>query len=263
VLELPNAKKYDRQKLAAAQVTLYLTEREKKTGINLKDYLTLEDTPSLAEYYRSFMDAGELKLAAGTLSQITKETNYSSYRYVLLFDQVERDVDFFEELYGAIDSTSVEADISYILREAIKDTTNTGKRDHYAQIVRLDKHLGIDRGGQEDHLRISQHINSLAYYQLLCGDYKECETNILVGIDLHPENKYLYTNLAPALLLQGKYKSAKRAYKKYAKKPFDDSVGFPLFADAFLDDFDILEKFDHLTVQQKNDIGKIRKILDN
>ncbi|MFN0216669.1 MAG: tetratricopeptide repeat protein [Saprospiraceae bacterium] len=67
------------------------------------------------------------------------------------------------------------------------------------------------------------------------------EADVREGMALDPENKYLPSNLAPALLFQGKKDAALAEYKKWMDKPFGVQ-DYPTYREAFLDDLNTFEK---------------------
>ncbi len=77
---------------------------------------------------------------------------------------------------------------------------------------------------------------------------------------LQTENKYLPTNLAPALLLQGRYKSALAEYNKWEDKPFGEQ-NLPTYRVAYLDDLNTFEKAGIIPAARMKDVAAVRKIL--
>jgi len=60
----------------------------------------------------------------------------------------------------------------------------------------------------------------LNFFALL-KSFEAAEQDVREGLALEVENKYLITNLAPALLFQGKVKDARGIYQTYQAKAFD------------------------------------------
>ena len=105
------------------------------------------------------------------------------------------------------------------------------------------------------------YINSYAWYQLLSGDFAGAKATVQKGVDLYPENEYFYTNLPPALLLQGKYKAAKKEYIKYKDRAWTASADYKNYAEVFLDDFATFEEEGIIPESLKADVAKIRAML--
>ncbi len=93
------------------------------------------------------------------------------------------------------------------------------------------------------HLRFetANEYNNLGFYQLFLPDGKAAEASIRHALELDPANKFTHTNIAPALLLQGKTKEAEEAYKKWAPLPFNEP-DLATYRDAFLDDLKKMEE---------------------
>ena len=96
---------------------------------------------------------------------------------------------------------------------------------------------------------------SLAWYQLILGNYQEAIENSKKGIKLDINKALsLETNLAHAYLLSGDFENAKFIYMKNEKKRFKDGE---LWEDVILKDFEILKK----EGIKSNDFKKIEKLL--
>jgi hypothetical protein len=74
-------------------------------------------------------------------------------------------------------------------------------------------------------------------------------------------NKYLFTNLAPALLLQGQYEAAKAEYLKWKDQPYFPERGLATYREAFLADLEVFEQAGVIPVERKKDVEKIRALL--
>ncbi|MEM6967018.1 MAG: hypothetical protein AAF573_19810 [Bacteroidota bacterium] len=106
----------------------------------------------------------------------------------------------------------------------------------------------------------SQALNSRAWYGFFLKKFPAVESDIREGMALATKNKYLATNLPPALLLQGKYKEALVAYRKYKDLPFGVQ-GLPTYKEAFLDDLNAFEKAGIIPPQLEEDVNSIRRML--
>ncbi|MCI4668449.1 MAG: hypothetical protein MRZ79_09935, partial [Bacteroidia bacterium] len=108
---------------------------------------------------------------------------------------------------------------------------------------------------------LSQYLNSKAWYGLFLGKFEASEKDLRKGMALPFENPYLHTNLAPALLLQGKFKEAKAEYIKWKDKPFPDEHG-KTYRNIFLDDLKVLEEAGIIQEKVKGDVDKIKELLN-
>ncbi len=101
---------------------------------------------------------------------------------------------------------------------------------------------------------LGQAYGQLARYQLFAQQFGAAEQAAIEGLAVDPSQEWIKTNLASALLFQGKYPEAKNIYMEYKAKPFKDSMNF---SDAFLQDLLELEK----AGITHPDMEKIRKLL--
>lgn len=68
------------------------------------------------------------------------------------------------------------------------------------------------------------------------------------------------SNLAPALLLQGKKDAALAEYEKWMGKPFGEP-DYPTYREAFLDDLNTFEKAGIIPAARAADVAAVRKML--
>ncbi len=102
--------------------------------------------------------------------------------------------------------------------------------------------------------------NSHAYLGLFLNKYKNSEKDIRAGIAVESTNQLLYTNLAPALLLQGKFQEAQAEYEKWKDKAIE-LAGFETYKDAFLDDLNKFEEAGIIPKARAQDVTAIRILL--
>lgn len=104
-------------------------------------------------------------------------------------------------------------------------------------------------------------LNNRAWYGFFLQEFTAIESDVREAITLGTDNKYLYTNLPPALLLQGKYEEALALYQAWMDKPFGEQE-LPDYRAAFLDDLNIFEKAGIIPIQQMEHVEAIRGILE-
>ncbi|MEM6807255.1 MAG: tetratricopeptide repeat protein, partial [Bacteroidota bacterium] len=109
--------------------------------------------------------------------------------------------------------------------------------------------------------QLSQALNSKAWYGFFLQKFAKNEKDIREAMKLSVKNKYLATNLAPALLLQGKYKQAEKEYLKYKDQAFEEQE-LATYKDAFLDDFKTFEKAGIIPEERKKDVARIKELLE-
>jgi len=108
--------------------------------------------------------------------------------------------------------------------------------------------------------RLADALNSRAWIGFFLKKFDTVEADIREGMALGTDNKYLVTNLAPALLLQGKYKAAVAEYKKWKDKPYGEESQ-STYRKVFLDDLDAFEKAGIIPAARAADVAAVRKIL--
>lgn len=108
----------------------------------------------------------------------------------------------------------------------------------YPKNVRIIKRLSADYG-------------NLSFYYLFTKQFKKAEQFSKRGLELYPDNEWIISNLAPALLYQGKYEEAEKIYYKYKDRmiklysdiyPFEYHFYKRTYDEYFFEDLKDLEK---------------------
>lgn len=99
--------------------------------------------------------------------------------------------------------------------------------------------------------RYVDYLGDQSFYSILTGDFSQAESISRRAISLRPNQDYYYGNLAPALLLQGKFSEAKSIYEQYQNVLKQD----------FLSDFDLFETAGIIPPERKKDIEIIKRFL--
>jgi hypothetical protein len=95
-------------------------------------------------------------------------------------------------------------------------------------------------------------------------DFQTSEKLILIGLKINNSDSYLNSYLLHSKLLQGKFKEVKDTYKQSCKKAFDplnSKREYNTFGEAYLKDFEDLEKAGAIPAERKKDVEKIKKML--
>ena len=92
---------------------------------------------------------------------------------------------------------------------------------------------------------------SQSFYANLLGKFKEGEHYSLEAIKVDSTQHIAYTNLAAALLFQGKVEEAENLYRQYKAE----------FKEGFLDDFAEYERLGVVPYKRKKDVEKIKSML--
>ena len=82
--------------------------------------------------------------------------------------------------------------------------------------------------------------------------YSEAEKYAKEALSFLPPQPLLYSNLAPALLFQGKYAEAENIYRQYKDE----------LKDTFLDDFMQFSEAGVIPKEREADVEKIKKTLN-
>ena len=101
-------------------------------------------------------------------------------------------------------------------------------------------------------VELGEACGSYAYCALFVRKFKESEEYAREAMKLLPEKHWIATNLAAALLLQGKYTEAEKVYIQYKDEQ----------REAMLDDLALFEKEGVIPEERKEDVARIRKLLE-
>lgn len=154
-------------------------------------------------------------------------------------------------------------------------STSAYEKQQYSDRVLLLKQASLliesavlQKDGKEFELTLAQNYSIQSWYLLLDANPQEAEKMALKSLALAPEFEYAYTNLAVALLLQGKYELAEKLYRQWMDKPLNigvegllETIGddsYATFREVFLHDLKQLEK----AGITHPDFSKIRALLE-
>lgn len=109
-----------------------------------------------------------------------------------------------------------------------------------------------------DSKSLARLYGNLAYHELFVKSFVLAEVSARRALDLDSSQQWIITNLAPALLFQGKYEAAEALYKEYIGKSYVDVIPKE-FVVSFKIDLDRLEQ----AGVTHPDVVKIRKLFRN
>ncbi len=147
----------------------------------------------------------------------------------------------FHRVLSLTDPNELEYYSNYFTQEAEKIESNREKVPDYQKALRIRKRQLFFDTTTATRITVANEYVTLAYYQLFLPDGKAAEVSLRRALELDPSNKYIPTNLAPALALQNRFKEAKTEYLHWAPKPFNEQ-NLPTYRDVFLDDFKAFRK---------------------
>ncbi len=122
-------------------------------------------------------------------------------------------------------------------------------------VAKLDSLYTLQPEKETTRTRLANASGNLAWYHLFTHQAKEAEEAARKGLAADPSEKWIHTNLALALLYQGKWKEAKKVYEEWMELSFDDAN---TWRDIFLQDLETLEK----AGVEHPDVGKARALLE-
>jgi tetratricopeptide (TPR) repeat protein len=102
---------------------------------------------------------------------------------------------------------------------------------------------------------------NLSYYYLFVKDYESAEQSAIAGLNIDDSQLWIKTNLATALLFQNRYHQAESIFLELKDEICSD-YEYKTCAEAWIEDFDKLEKADAIPPEQKQNVKKIRELLD-
>lgn len=122
----------------------------------------------------------------------------------------------------------------------------------YTEAIDILRHLD-DNDPSSFTSQLAGSIGGLAYLKNLTGNFLKAEELAVEGLKIDQNQLFIYTNLAAALLFQGKYDKAWAIYKRYKEE----------LQEMFLDDLIQYEKLGIIPVEHMNEVGKIKKMLSS
>ncbi len=106
----------------------------------------------------------------------------------------------------------------------------------------------LERNKEDYSITIGSHSFCCMFMQ----EFSKAEQYAREGIEVDPTQTFIYSNLAPSLLFQGKYKEAEEIYKKYKLE----------LKDSFLSDFEQFETEGIIPEIYQSDVEKIKQLLN-
>ncbi len=130
------------------------------------------------------------------------------------------------------------------------------KRYAESEII-LNEALGIIRRLAENNPEqynkfYAIRLNDMSFVSIFMSKYAEAELYIRKALEIDNSEVLLYSNLATALLFQGKYEQAEQIYRQYKEE----------LKDAFMSDFEAFEKANVIPKEYYEDVEKIKQILN-
>ena len=99
---------------------------------------------------------------------------------------------------------------------------------------------------------ISSTLGNMAYNAIFMKKYSEAEQLAREGLAIDSTQHFIYSNLAAALLLQGRYNEAEPIYRQYKDE----------LKEGFLDDFEQFKAAGVIPQEREEDVEKIKQMLE-
>jgi tetratricopeptide (TPR) repeat protein len=129
------------------------------------------------------------------------------------------------------------------------------KQDNHEEAINiLNQFLKIDPQSVSTY-------GNLSYYYLFIKDYKKAEHAALKALSIDDTQLWIKANLATAMLFQDQYEDARTIFLEL-KDEWCFEKSYRTCADAWLSDFEELEKAGVIPESQKENVKKLRKLLD-
>ncbi len=173
----------------------------------------------------------------------------------------KRLLEFVNDLEQYFKNMEVLMPIETLQNQLEKEDTYVGKIAIQKNIIRKYEEL-VQNGYLEFTTDLGSNLSGLAWYQLFEKQFIEAEKSAKEAInpttfskteDYDSKLEWANTNLALALLFQGKYAEAEKIYISLKDKPYDEAT----YREAFLSDLEELEK----AGITHPDVAKIRELL--
>jgi len=152
-----------------------------------------------------------------------------------------------ERLNEKINFESVRAGISDILKgesKLSKDEIETvlaelaQEKDLLEQIMKANQSDGNERETENPISAVARTLGTLSWNYLFIKDYSQSEESARKALEFDPEQTWVKTNLAHALLFQNRFSEAEKIYRELSQ----NLTGNATFTQTLLDDFESLEK---------------------
>jgi tetratricopeptide (TPR) repeat protein len=114
----------------------------------------------------------------------------------------------------------------------------------------LKRKYEMDAAGWKDRYVVT--LGSQPFYAIIARQYAAAEQHAREALSIDPTQQWIYTNLAPALLCQGKTAEAEKIYRQCKEE----------FKDGMLDDFKKFEEAGAIPEERKKDVERIKQMLN-
>lgn len=217
-----------------------------KAAIDIYERLAKENPnaykPDLAESYNNLAVVYNATQRYSKSEEIFKAI-------IMIYEQLAKENPGTYEGYLAMSYEYLMLQYSYLCYLYVND------KDYKTAYLYNKKALSLLKVNYEKYTEKTAYIATLinqSFYANLLGKFKEGEQYSLEAIKIDSTQHLAYTNLAAALLLQGRFEEADNLYREYKAE----------FKNVFLDDFAEFERLGVIPEERKADVERIKAILN-
>jgi len=164
----------------------------------------------------------------------------------------------FYQMYGRFDKL-VEVALEIIKENPENEEVYNTLANAYNELGEHEKAIDILNQLLQINPQNVSDLGNLSYYYLFVRDYKSAEQSALKALAIDPTQLWIKANLGTALLFQDEYEQAERIFLELGKKM---CFSYRTCAEAWLGDFDELEAAGVIPESQKENVEKLREILE-
>ena len=127
----------------------------------------------------------------------------------------------------------------------------TEAEEMYKQALEIRQRLANDNPKAYEPY-VAMTLGNLSFNAIFMKKYSEAEQLAREGLEVDSTQHFIYTNLAAALLFQGKHAEAEKIYRQYKDE----------LKDGFLDDFEQFKAVGVIPKEREEDVEKIKLMLE-
>ncbi|MEN0048862.1 MAG: WD40 repeat domain-containing protein, partial [Bacteroidota bacterium] len=136
-------------------------------------------------------------------------------------------------------------------------------KKHLENYLELALQLDLPKHPRAKTDQYLNQLNNLGWRLLEKGEFAMGEAYIRLGIRINPDFDCFYTNLAPSLLLQGKYEAAKIEYEKWVDQTCTCGRSKRLYQSFFSQDLSSLKRLGTIPEEHLSKVEEIKVWLRN
>ena len=185
---------------------------------------------------------------------------YNAAQYKGMVEQYEEGIEMVQESMELCKSTiddNPETEMLYLYDLSLLATLYTSHMDYnkaqavYQELLPLLQ-SAADIGDELMKQQYAIDLGSASFCALLTSQLEEAEQHATKALSIDPSQHWISTNLAAALLFQGKYDEAEQIYRQFKNE----------LKDNFLQDLNEFEAAGVIPEERKADVERIRKMLN-